>query len=101
MPRGRPRKTDEPDSDTEAKRRYQRDYQKARKDKITELTANIQRCEDDLKAMKKERADLKKKAKEKIDKYLVGVPYDPDDTNAVKKAFNYKKQQLKGNKIKN
>jgi len=100
MPRGRPR-LQPADDDTQAKRDYQRQYMKARKDKITELTANIQRCEDDLKAMKKERADLKKKAKEKIDKYLVGVPFDPDDSNAIKKAFNYKRQQNKGNKIKN
>ena len=100
MPRGRPR-LQPADDDTQAKREYQRNYQQARKNKITELTANIQRCEDDLKKMKKERADLKKKAREKIDKYLVGVPFDPDDSNAIKKAFNYKRQQAKGNKIKN
>jgi uncharacterized membrane protein YcaP (DUF421 family) len=100
MPRGRPR-LQQADDDTQAKRDYQRQYQQARKDKITQLTTDIQRCEDDLKKMKKERADLKKKAREKIDKYLVGVPFDPDDSNAVKKAFNYKRQQAKGNKIKN
>ena len=98
--RGRPR-LQPADDDTQAKREYQRNYMQSRKDKITQLTTDIQRCEDDLKAMKKERADLKKKAREKIDKYLVGVPFDPDDPNSVKKAFNYKKQQLKGNKIKN
>ena len=46
MPRGRPRK-EVADDDTQAKRVYQRDYQQARKTKITELTADIKKCETD------------------------------------------------------
>lgn len=98
MPRGRPRK-EVGDEDTQKKRDYQRNYQEDRKTKITELTADIKRCETDLKKMKKDRADLKKMAKEKLDKSLTNVPYDPDAKNPLKKALNYKKQQVKGNKI--
>jgi hypothetical protein len=99
MPRGRPRK-DIADDETQAKRNYQRDYQQARKDKITQLTTDIKKCEEDLKKMKKERADLKQLARDKLDRLLVGVPYDPDQPNALKKAIAYKRQQAKGNKIK-
>jgi len=98
MPRGRPRK-EVADDDTQAKRDYQRNYQEARKTKITELTADIKKCETDLKKMKKDRADLKKMAKDKLDKRLVGVEYDPEQKGSMKKALNYKKQQVKGNKI--
>tara|TARA_R100000742_G_C4277546_1_gene99532 strand:+ start:1141 stop:1443 length:303 start_codon:yes stop_codon:yes gene_type:complete len=99
MPRGRPRKPIA-DDDTQAKRNYQREYQEARKTKITELTADIKKCETELKKMKKERTDLKQMAKNKLDKMLVGVEYDPDDKGSMKKALAYKKQQTKGNKIK-
>lgn len=99
MPRGRPRK-EVADDDTQAKRDYQRNYQEARKTKITELTADIKKCETDLKKMKKDRADLKKMAKDKLDKKLVGVPYDPEEPGGLKKALAYKKQLEKGNKIK-
>jgi len=99
MPRGRPRKELSADADTQSKRDYARNYQEARKTKITELTADIKKCETDLKKMKKDRADLKKMAKEKLDKSLANVPYDPDAKNPVKKALAYKKQQVKGNKI--
>lgn len=99
MPRGRPR-LDRADDDTQAKRDYQRQYQEARKTKITQLTADIKKCETDLKKMKKDRADLKQMAKDKIDKKLVGIPYDPDEPGALKKALAYKKQLEKGNKIK-
>ena len=98
MPRGRPRK-EVADDDTQAKRVYQRDYQQARKTKITELTADIKKCETDLKKMKKDRADLKQMAKDKLDKRLVGVDYDPEQKGSMKKALAYKKQQVKGNKI--
>ena len=98
MPRGRPR-LQPADDDTQAKRDYQRNYQEARKTKITELTADIKKCETDLKKMKKDRADLKKMAKDKLDKRLVGVEYDPEQKGSMKKALNYKKQQVKGNKI--
>ena len=98
-PKGRPRKA-VADADTQAKRDYQRDYVDARKNKITELTADIKKCQDDLKKMKKERADLKQMAKDKIDKKIAGVPYDPDQPGAMRKALAYKKQQDKGNKIK-
>lgn len=100
MPRGRPRKEVADDEDTQKKRVYQRDYVQARKTKITELTADIKKCETELKKMKKDRADLKKMAKDKLDKSLVGVPYDPDQPGALKKALAYKKQQVKQNKIK-
>jgi uncharacterized protein (DUF342 family) len=99
MPRGRPR-LDRADDDTQAKRDYQRQYQEARKTKITQLTADIKKCETDLKKMKKERSDLKQMAKDKLDKKLVGIPYDPDEPGALKKALAYKKQLEKGNKIK-
>jgi len=99
MPRGRPRK-EVADADTQSKRDYQRNYQEARKTKITELTADIKKCETDLKKMKKDRADLKKMAKDKLDKKLVGVPYDPEQPGGLKKALAYKKQIEKGNKIK-
>ena len=98
MPRGRPR-LQPADEDTQAKRVYQRDYVQARKTKITQLTADINKCQDDLKKMKKDRADLKKMAKDKLDKRLVGVEYDPEEKGSMKKALNYKKQQVKGNKI--
>jgi hypothetical protein len=98
MPRGRPR-LQPADDDTQAKRIYQRDYVQARKTKITELTADINKCQEDLKKMKKERADLKQLAKDKLDKRLVGVPYDPEEKGAMRKALNYKKQQIKQNKI--
>jgi len=98
MPRGRPRK-EVADDETQAKRVYQRDYQQARKTKITELTADIKKCETDLKKMKKDRADLKKMALEKLDKKLVGIDYDPEQKGSMKKALAYKKQQVKGNKI--
>jgi hypothetical protein len=98
MPRGRPRK-EVADDDTQAKRDYQRQYQEARKNKITQLTTDIQRCQDDLKKMKKDRADLKKMARDKLDKQLVGVEYDPAQKGSIRKALNYKKQQVKGNKI--
>ena len=65
MPRGRPRK-EVADDDTQAKRVYQRDYQEARKTKITELTADIKKCETELKKMKKQKSDLKDMAKKKI-----------------------------------
>lgn len=99
MPRGRPR-LQTADDDTQAKRDYQRQYQQARKDKITALTADIKQCETDLKKMKKERADLKQMARDKLDSKLVGIPYDPDQPGALKKAMAYKKQLDKGNKIK-
>ena len=38
-------------------------------------------------------------AKDKLDKRLVGVEYDPEQKGSMKKALNYKKQQVKGNKI--
>ena len=100
MPRrGRPR-LEQADDDTQAKRDYQREYQEARKTKITQLTQDIKECEKDLKKMKDKRADLKKLALEKIDKKLVGIEYDPEDRNSMKKALAYKKQLDKGNKIK-
>jgi len=99
MPRGRPR-LQPADEDTQAKRVYQRDYVQARKTKITELTADIKKCETDLKKMKKQRADLRQMAKDKLDKQLVGIPYDPDEPGALKKALAYKKALEKGNKIK-
>ena len=99
MPRGRPR-LQQADDDTQAKRDYQRNYQEARKQKITQLTADIKKCENDLKKMKDKRADLKQMALEKIDKKLVGIEYDPEDPNSMKKALAYKKQLDKGNKIK-
>lgn len=98
-PKGRPRKATA-DEATQAKRDYQRNYQDARKAKITELTADIKKCQDDLKKMKKERADLKQMARDKIDKKLVGVPYDPDQPGGLRKALNYKRALDKGNKIK-
>lgn len=98
MPRGRPRK-EVADDDTQAKRDYQRNYQEARKTKITQLTTDIKTCETELKKMKKERANLKQMAKDKLDKSLVGVDYDPEQKGSMKKALNYKKQQVKGNKI--
>ena len=97
--RGRPRK-EIADDDTQAKRVYQREYVAARKTKITELTADIKKCETDLKKMKKDRADLKQMAKDKLDKRLVGVDYDPQDPQSMRKALAYKKGQDKGNKIK-
>lgn len=100
MPRGRPRLLPSTDDDTQAKRRYQREYQESRKNKITQLTADIKTCENDLKKMKDKRADLKKMALEKIDKKLVGIEYDPEDPNSMKTALAYKKQLNKGNKIK-
>ena len=100
MPRrGRPR-LEVADDDTQAKRDYQREYQEARKQKITQLTADIKKCEKDLQKMKDKRADLKQMALEKIDKKLVGIEYDPEDPNSMKKALAYKKQLDKGNKIK-
>mgnify|MGYP003114509290 CR=1 FL=1 len=99
MPRGRPR-LQPADDDTQAKRNYQRNYMEARKQKITDLTADIKKCETDLKKMKKDRNDLKKMALEKLDKKLVGIDYDPQDPKSLKKALAYKKQQDKGNKIK-
>jgi len=48
MPRGRPRK-DIADDETQAKRNYQRDYQQARKDKITQLTTDIKNVKKILK----------------------------------------------------
>jgi anthranilate/para-aminobenzoate synthase component II len=96
--RGRPRK-EIADDETQAKRVYQRDYQEARKTKITELTADIKKCETELKKMKKQKSDLKKMALEKLDKKLVGIDYDPEQKGSMKKALAYKKQQVKGNKI--
>jgi len=99
MPRGRPR-LQQADDDTQSKRDYQRNYQEARKQKITQLTADIKKCEKDLQKMKDKREDLKKMALEKIDKKLVGIEYDPEDPSSMKKALAYKKQLDKGNKIK-
>lgn len=97
--RGRPR-LQPADADTQAKRDYARQYQEARKNKITELTADIKKCENDLKKMKDKRNDLKKMAIEKIDKKLVGIEYDPEDPQSMRKALAYKRQLDKGNKIK-
>jgi uncharacterized protein (DUF342 family) len=97
--RGRPRLLPSNDDDTQAKRRYQREYQESRKTKITELTADIKKCETELKKMKKQRSDLKDMAKQKLDKRLVGVEYDPEQKGSMQKALAYKKQQVKGNKI--
>ena len=55
--RGRPR-APASDEKTQKKRDYQRNYQTARKTKITELTADIKKCEADLKKMKEERKQL-------------------------------------------
>jgi len=64
-PKGRPRK-ETADEATQKKRDYQRNYQTARKNKITELTADIKKCEADLKKMKDERKQLRDQAREKL-----------------------------------
>lgn len=63
--RGRPRAPASDDA-TQKKRDYQRNYQTARKNKITELTADIKKCEADLKKMKDERKQLRDQAREKL-----------------------------------
>jgi len=78
-PKGRPRK-EVTDEATQKKRDYQRNYQEARKAKITELTADIKKCQEDLKKMKDEKAQLKAQAREDL------------------RAFRARKQVMKGNK---
>ena len=78
-PKGRPRK-EVADDATQKKRDYQRNYQTARKNKITELTEDIKKCQDDLKKMKDERKQLKEQAKEDL------------------RAFKARNQVKKGNK---
>lgn len=63
--RGRPR-APASDEKTQKKRDYQRNYQTARKNKITELTADIKKCEADLKKMKEERKQLRDQARENL-----------------------------------
>ena len=77
--RGRPR-APASDEKTQKKRDYQRNYQTARKSKITELTADIKKCEADLKKMKDARKQLKEQAKEDL------------------RAFRARNQVKKGNK---
>lgn len=64
-PKGRPRKATA-DEATQAKRDYQRNYQEARKAKITELTADIKKCQADLKEMKNKRQNLREMAREQL-----------------------------------
>ena len=79
-PKGRPRKATA-DEATQAKRDYQRNYQEARKAKITELTADIKKCQADLKEMKNKRQNLREMAREQL------------------RANAQKQQVKKGNKI--
>ena len=78
-PKGRPRK-EVADDATQKKRDYQRNYQNARKRKITELTNDIKKCQEDLKKMKDARKQLKEQAKEDL------------------RAFRARNQVKKGNK---
>jgi cytochrome c553 len=78
-PKGRPRK-EVADDATQKKRDYQRNYQNARKSKITELTNDIKKCQEDLKKMKDARKQLKEQAKEDL------------------RAFRARNQVKKGNK---
>ena len=78
-PKGRPRK-EVADDATQKKRDYQRNYQNARKSKITELTNYIKKCQEDLKKMKDARKQLKEQAKEDL------------------RAFRARNQVKKGNK---
>ncbi len=64
-PKGRPRMV-VADEATQKKRDYQRNYQESRKNKITELTADIQKCEADLKKMKDARQQLRDQAREAL-----------------------------------
>lgn len=78
--RGRPRAPASDDA-TQKKRDYQRNYQTARKSKITELTADIKKCEADLKKMKDERKKIRDQAREDL------------------RAFRTKNQVKKGTKM--
>jgi len=64
-PKGRPRK-ETADEATQKKRDYQRNYQTARKNKISELTEEIKKCEEDLKKMKDERKRIRDQAREDL-----------------------------------
>tara|TARA_R110001592_G_C13031045_1_gene738388 strand:+ start:766 stop:1035 length:270 start_codon:yes stop_codon:yes gene_type:complete len=79
-PKGRPRK-EAADEATQKKRDYQRNYQETRKAKITELTADIKKCQADLKEMKDTRQNLREMAREQL------------------RANAEKKQVKKGNKM--
>ena len=79
--KGRPRKEAAEGTEKQQKNReYMRKYQETRKTKITELTADIKKCQEDLKKMKDERKQLKDQAKEDL------------------RAFREKNQVNKGNK---
>ena len=62
---GRPRK-EIADETTQKKRDYQRKYQETKKAKITELTADIEKCQKDLKKMKDDRKQLRDQAREDL-----------------------------------
>ena len=79
-PKGRPRK-EAADEATQKKRDYQRNYQETRKAKITELTADIKKCQEDLKKMKDNRKQLRDQAGEDL------------------RAFRARNQVKKGNKM--
>jgi len=79
-PKGRPRK-EVADDATQKKRDYQRNYQETRKTKITELTADIKKCQEDLKKMKDNRKQLRDQAREDL------------------RAFRARNQVKKGNKM--
>jgi len=79
-PKGRPRKEIADDA-TQKKRDYQRNYQTARKNKLSELTEEIKKCQDDLKKMKDQRKQLQAQAREDL------------------RAFREKRQVMKGNRI--
>ena len=64
-PKGRPRML-VADEATQKKRDYQRNYQEAKKTKITQLTADIEKCETDLKKMKDARQQLRDQAREAL-----------------------------------
>lgn len=79
-PKGRPRK-EAADDATQKKRDYQRNYQETRKAKITELTADIKKCQEDLKKMKDAKSQLKAQAREDL------------------RAFRERNKVQKGNKM--
>lgn len=79
-PKGRPR-SEVADKETQKKRDYQRNYQAERKNKIAELTADINKCQAELKEMKDKRKQIRDQAKEDL------------------RALREKNQVKKGNKM--
>ena len=79
-PKGRPR-APTADEATQKRRDYQRNYQTARKNKLSELTEEIKKCEEDLKKMKDERKRIRDQAREDL------------------RAFRTKNQVMNGNRI--